>query len=474
MMKRVAAILLLVLAGCGGGGSSTAPHAAAPTATPTAPAQSAVNRGTAPATITISIPSATTTQARSPKYVSPSAQSISISVYPVVGGVIAGSPSQTVNQDLTTSSPGCTGGSPNVCIITFAAQIGTDAFGITLYQNVGEGGAVLSQLAATAATERNIVEGQTNAVLPLVLNGVPASITVSATATTFHGGTPTGIPYTVVVADASGNTIIGTAPFTTPITPTSSDGTAFSFSPPTMTSPSTAVTLQYNGNATALTNTFGATAGAVTAATISEAFLPAPITITCASGCGGLANGNTPYALTVSEAGLNSAVTVSPTGASCNIDPSASVTMAGGTGTVNLYPNPAGGGCTVTATDTYSQTTTSTTNFNAAADPTIVNNCGFPGPLPPDPNGGSLYINSCGNNSAMYGSYYYLPLMSNQNPCSFQVAIYANTANAIIRQFTAGGGTCNRYITGANVLNPNLNFVGQAGTTSIPYAALDP
>ena len=64
--------------------------------------------------------------------------------------------------------------------------------------------------------------------------------------------------------------------------------------------------------------------------------------------------------------------------------------------------------------------------------------------------------------------------MSNQNPCLFQVAIYAKTANPFISQFTAGGGTCNRYITGANVLAPNLNFVGQAGTTSINFAALLP
>jgi len=479
-MKRArrclgSAVLLTMIAGCGGGGGSSTPSALP---TPTAhaaptPAVSAAPGATAQVTIAITIPSRTANGVtRSPKFVSPSAQSVSIAVYPVTGGVIAGSPSSTANQDLTSSSPGCSGGSPNVCLITMGAAVGIDAFGITTYQNIGEGGAILSQLAPTVATERTIVEGVTNVVLPLALSGVPASLAVSAAAaTTFTGGNPANIPYTVVASDAAGNTIIGNAPYTTAITPTTSDGTAFTFSPSSITSPNTAVTLQYNGNATARTNTFGATAGALTAPTISLAFTPAALGITCSAGCTNLTNATTPYTLTVTEGGLNSAVTVSGSGASCNFDPSASVTMAGGSGSLNVYPNPAGGSCSVTVTDTYGQANTSNTTFNAAANPTIVSNCGA-FTVPPDPNGGFLYIfGGCGSLGVSYGSYFYTALDSNQNPLSFQVAIYANPANPYIRQFTVGG---NRYITAVAVSSPYVNFTGQSGTSQVPFASLIP
>jgi hypothetical protein len=469
MSRLWLAVVVVLLAGCGGG-ASRAPANLTPAAT--AP------QGTGRMTITITIPASTASTStasavtRAPAYVSGSAQSIAIGIYPVVGGVIPGSPSSTVDQDLTATSPGCSGASPNVCSISIAVPLGVDAFSMELYSGTGEQGNVLSQLDPTSATERTIVEGTNNVVLPLILSGVPASLAVSAPLTTFHGGTTASIAYTVVAQDASGNTIVGDAPYETAITPTASDGSAFSFSPATITSPTTSVTLLYNGNATSTTPTFSASVGAITAAPISLAFVPAALGITCQSACTGLTNATTAYELNVTEAGYSGSVSVSASGTSCNLYPVSVIAVGYGTGHVYLYPPPGGGTCVVTATDSYTQTISGNATFNAAAAPTIVSNC-MASTVPPDPNGGTLYpYNGCLDVAVQYGAYYFEPLQSNTNPpYTFQIAAYANVGQPAVSQFQVSG---NRYITGASVSSPNVVFTGQYGNTNVPFTSFAP
>jgi len=149
-LRRLATgLAFALLAGCSG--ASRAPLAVPPAAQPAATA-AAHGNGTLTFTITIPATSAPSSAQRRPAYVSGSAQSIQINVYTVTGGVITGVPATTSNQDLTATSPGCSGASPNVCSITVTAPIGIDAFGMTLYAGTGETGAVLSQLDPTSAT----------------------------------------------------------------------------------------------------------------------------------------------------------------------------------------------------------------------------------------------------------------------------------------------------------------------------------
>jgi hypothetical protein len=459
-----------LIAGCSD--ASRAPIAPGQAIQPVPAATAAGGIGTLTFTVTIPTAGATSSSQRSPAYVSGSAQSIAISVYTVTAGVISGVPASTSNQNLTATSPGCSGSSPNVCSITLSAPVGIDAFGIVLYASTGEAGAVLSQLDPTAATERTIVEGAGNVPFPLILSGVPASLTVSAPATTFHGGVPASVPYTVVAKDASGNVIIGGAPYETAITPSASDTNAFSFSPSTITSPTTAVTLQFNGNDTVAAPTFGANVGAINATPIALAFSPGVLGIACSGGCSGLTNGSSPYTLTVTEPGLTGPVTATASGASCTVDPASPSTasLSSGSGTVNLYPNPVGGTCTVTVTDAYSQSATATTTFNAAGSPTLVSGC-LASTLPPDPNGGNLYSFACSSTGVMYGSYYFEPLQSNQNPISFQIAAYANPSEAYLTQFTVGG---NRYITSVSIGATYVIYNGQNGPSNIPFTSLVP
>src|SRR5581483_10333818 len=110
---------LAVLAGCSGGNHATAlpPSAGSPS-----------SKARVPAVFKIIIPpkSTTSSQTRSPKYISPSTQSISIAVN--------GNP--PVVQNITTGGPGCdtpTVISPTTCTVTVNAPPGNDSFVITTY-----------------------------------------------------------------------------------------------------------------------------------------------------------------------------------------------------------------------------------------------------------------------------------------------------------------------------------------------------
>jgi len=471
MIARItisALLPILALAGCSGsGGVHVSPSTVVPSAPPV--------RGTATVTVTISIPKRSASTARTPRFVSPSAQSIRVDVYPVTAGVIAGSPSTTSLQDLTASSPGCSGGSPNVCAVTLSVPAGIAAFGIKLYAGLGQTGSVLSQLDPTVATERTIVAGTSNVTLPLVLGGVPASIVVSAPATTFTGGSLLNVPYTVVARDAAGNIIVGNEPYETPITPTTSDPSAITFSPASVTSPTTPVTLQFNGTATTTVVTASASVGAFNAPAVSFAFTPAPLTATCSGGCLSLPNGSLPYTLTLSEAGYTGSVTIGGSGTSCNFFPASTGTMSNGTGTIKVYPNPAGGNCTSSATDRYSQSASSYTTFVAAGPPAL-GGCASP-PKPADPFGGGLplYLNSGCAQVFTYGSYTYYPYDSPQNPPNqFALAIYADQTSMPVRTTIING--C-RYVASVSINSgpANVVYTGQSGfTATVSFAALDP
>ena len=418
--------------------------------------------GTVSVTITIPVRSASAN--RTAKYVSPSAQSIAIALYPVVASIISGTASATSNQDLTSAAPGCTTGSPVVCTVQMSSAAGVVAFGIKLYSGTGQAGSILSQLDPTTATERTIVAGSDNVVIPLTLSGVPASIFLSIASSSLQGGVPSAIPLTAVARDASNNIIVGNAPYETPITLSTSEA-SISFAPATFTAPGTTVMLVYNGNATPITNSVFATAGAATGGGVLT-FTPAPLDVSCSGGgCSGVLNGANPYAVTVNEAGYSGPIAISPvSGTGCVLD-SGTVNMSGGTGTVNLYPDPKVGTCVVKVTDSYNQTKIGSIGFNAAAFPSIVV-CIFP-PFPTDPNGGTLYSNSC-NTSVTWGSYTFVPLQSTTNVLSFQLAAYANTTGASLFQTTISG---TRYIvsTTPSGTSTTVTFTGQSPYGSVNF-----
>jgi hypothetical protein len=459
--------LALNLSACSGG--SRASTVAPPTAMSSAQALK-----TAQATITVTVPARVATAgSRAPKYVSPSAQSITINSYQVNAGVIAGSPFSTATQNLTSSTPGCVATNGGMaCGVTIAVPVGTVAFEIFVYQGLGGAGSLLSYIAQSTATEATIAEGSSNVVLPLILGGVPANIVLAATASSFTAPTAGTATITALAYDAGGNLIVGGAPYATPITLTNSDGSGTtSFSTPSITAPGGSVTLAYNGGDFTSPSTVSATSGSATANAVHFTELAGALSIACTSACTSLANGPTPYSENISEPGYQSGTfTLSGSGTQCTFDPPTSVTASNGSATVNVYPSPNGGTCTLQVTDSSSRSQSATMSFVAAGAPSIVGSCSATFPKPTDPNPGTLYVYSCSSGAVRYGAYTWVALDSTYNPCSFQIAGYANGNQAALTQFTTGTGNCNRYITGVSISGPNAIFTGQGGTTSISYA----
>jgi hypothetical protein len=259
MIRRFlpAVILCTLFAGCGGGGggSSSLPQ----TQTPTTPA------GKQSVVVSITIPAATSGAAaakRSPLYVSANTQSASIAVN-------GGTP---VIANLSASSSSCTPatGGGRTCSVTVSAPVGTDTFTEILYASTTGTGTPLSQNTTSAA----IVAGKSN-VINMTLDGVVSSIALALANPTPALGTAASIALTVTIKDASGAAIIGSDPFTNPITLTDSDTSgATTLSKTTLASPAdaAALTVAYTGAAIA-SATFGASATGVTAANVTPATL---------------------------------------------------------------------------------------------------------------------------------------------------------------------------------------------------------
>lgn len=226
-MRRLALAAIVALTACGGGGSSSLPPTSAKSA----------NANTN-ATMRLTIPSKSAAGVRA-KYVSTSTQSVVLTVngtaLPAFG--------------TTPSSPGCSANNGGtVCSLAFSAAVGSATIGVKAYDAASGGGNLLSQGTVT----QTLVAG-TN-VVPVIMGGVTASLSVSAPA--INAGTAGTTPVVVQAKDADGNTIVGPGNYSTPVTVTDGDtsgittlavnGTAEGTSA-TVNSPNDVVALRYNG-----------------------------------------------------------------------------------------------------------------------------------------------------------------------------------------------------------------------------------
>jgi hypothetical protein len=233
--SSLALLTFCVLSGCGGGA---------------APATSSPNRTIAPPTTTLRIvvPSATTASARerTPAFVSAGALSMAVSIYTVAtNGTIATVPLSTTNVDLVPSA-NCSG-TPLTCAIALNAPLGLLTFGVSLYSQLGEGGSVLATFVPSVQHEFTIVQN-TNNVIGISLDGVPASMVITTLPTTLTAGTASNALVSIVARDASGNVIVGTDPYAAPIALVDNDTTgSTSLSVANITSPTTTTTLTYGG-----------------------------------------------------------------------------------------------------------------------------------------------------------------------------------------------------------------------------------
>ncbi|MBV8298089.1 MAG: hypothetical protein JO083_00820 [Candidatus Eremiobacteraeota bacterium] len=219
VLRLCVVVSSLLLAACGGGGGSSAMPAAnlAPQ-----PGNGAGSGAPASVAFTIQIPSASSSGSkRRPRYVSAGTKSASVTY---------GTNRQVV--DCTTT-----------CSLQMTVLPGTVTFNVGLYDASAGGGNLL----ASGTTTTTIVPGQQNSV-NITFAGVVASIALLFGAGSVAAGTPASVPVTVTAKDAAGYTIVGSDPYGTPIALSVDGSGAASLSTSSVSSPSSAVSLNYNGS----------------------------------------------------------------------------------------------------------------------------------------------------------------------------------------------------------------------------------
>jgi virginiamycin B lyase len=241
-----AAFIAVLAAGCSGGGGTSA----------TPPAVQPPSKATASVTFTMHWGTGSASAQRNPRYVPPTAKSVSVSVN-------GGTP-QYLNAPATT--------------LVIDAPVGTDTFVFQTYDEQNGQGNVLSRASVT----QTIVLGAANNV-SAVLNGVVASVAISLSNAAPNAGVPATVNVNVAAKDADGNTIVGPGDYSVPIhlaiTDPNGSGT-LSLSTNNLQNPATTATLTYNGGTLNSGLPGGPTATVVASgtgiATVSVAFTPKP------------------------------------------------------------------------------------------------------------------------------------------------------------------------------------------------------
>lgn len=205
-----------------------------------------------------------------------------------------------VVADVSASSALCmpNGQSGRTCDVTILAPVGADTFTATLYDGPSASGNVLG----TGTTQQTVV-ASTPFEVAIAVSGVPYSLTVGVSQSSFTVGTPATASVVVQAYDYDENLITGT--YATPVTLTDSDTTGtFTLSSTTVGSSSAGATLTYNGLGTTSATISASEDGVTPANVVSQtvvASLPATqflyaaeqntnaITVTLASGSGDIA-----------------------------------------------------------------------------------------------------------------------------------------------------------------------------------------
>lgn len=206
LRRSFSVLLLSVVSACSGGGGHALPQATTQPASISQKSQ---------VTLALTIPHSTATSAdqRRPAYLSPATQSIRITVYqggtPVYGPTLVPLTVSSGNCTSTTVSTSCTVNLGLTGGLSYTADF-------TTYDDPGGSGNVLSQ---TLGFAFSVVAGQANVTLPVVLGGIPASISITPTADSGYldGNQTSGFTYygsqtqNVVInaLDARGNVIVG-------------------------------------------------------------------------------------------------------------------------------------------------------------------------------------------------------------------------------------------------------------------------
>jgi sugar lactone lactonase YvrE len=216
LRRTIALVSFCALTACGGASTmQTLP--ATPSATP--PAKTSAHATKAQFTISVPPPSKTATaNTRLPKYVSSSTQSVIITLTSVNNSPPPTGTPASIATNLTTSNPACSStGGTLTCTVSAPVAVGNNVYSVVTYDAMQissspatPAGNVLSQATLPLTVTVNQVNTPT---MPLVLNGVAASTTV-----TFASD-----PHIIASGQANAYTIVGNRPYTATITSQDAD-----------------------------------------------------------------------------------------------------------------------------------------------------------------------------------------------------------------------------------------------------------
>jgi virginiamycin B lyase len=268
----------VMVAACSSGGASIGTSAMRPQSqSPVLTAQSTIGALSTKAangnvTFAIGIHPKTKAGRITPKYVSPSTQSLQI--------LTDGASPVVVN--LTPSSPNC---SPNynmvpgyICRASLSVPAGNHVFTLTAYDLTGATGNILS----TNITGTVYVKPIGTTTVPIALEGVMHGMILVLAVPNPPPGKAAAIGLTVIAEDADHNIIVGSASFRNPVTLTTTDSANGPLSKTVLKSSADAlgITANYNG-ATVASITYSASATGLTGADVTNAILtPGNPTIT--------------------------------------------------------------------------------------------------------------------------------------------------------------------------------------------------
>lgn len=269
-----AACASLLLASCSGGGSSVS--TLLPIQHPTTPAPVGQSSRTQ-ANIVVRIGSnadqasaaiarhGMAANRRRPLYVSPSTIGLAVTVNPGGG---------TQAFDVSAGSPLCTAGSPRTCTLSIVAPVGSDTFTLTEYDQKPASGVIpgTAKQLATSSLTQTIVANAANSI-NFLISGIIAGATTSGGIT--YASLPSGAGKTygiaLVVTDADGNTITGSAAYNNPITATLTEtgGSGFACVQVNGGTCSSSATVRYPSDSLALYYNGGGSVGYTTTTTIA-------------------------------------------------------------------------------------------------------------------------------------------------------------------------------------------------------------
>jgi YVTN family beta-propeller protein len=261
----------IMVAGCSGGGASIGTSATRPQSqNPVLTAQSTKGALSTKAaignvTFTIRIKPKAKTGRITPKYVSPSTQSLKIltdGANPVVVGLTPSSP----NCSPTPTVPGA-----YLCTAADYVPAGNHVFTVTTYDLTDAEGNVLSTNTTGAV---DVKPTGTTTTVSLVLEGAVHYVVLALVTSNPPVGSPVTIGLTAILEDADQNLILGSARYESPVTLTTTDSSNGPLSKTVLNSPADAsdIMAHYTG-ANVASITYSATANGLSAANVSTVVL---------------------------------------------------------------------------------------------------------------------------------------------------------------------------------------------------------